>query len=361
MKKIDEFILSLNTLPSYNVLSKEKNIFIFGAGTFAKELFNLLNNEGYTVKGFIVSDSTSNLSNNSSVFSWKQIQNKHCQIVLGIYNPNSNYKDLIQEIKNNGFDDIILPWELYSYFPNSMGHKYWLSTREFIIKNINKINKAYDLLEDYDSKKKMIDILLFRLGINIDYSSFIDKELCYFNDLSLSCLPDCISFVDGGAYIGDSYEQLIKLKPISDAFLFEPDFDNYQKLIENVDGKAQCLPIGLSDKYQIFSFNKSHSAASSISEKGDSHIAAACLDEMFPNHNINFIKLDIEGAERRAIYGSKKLINRCKPVMTISLYHYPDDIWEIPLLINTISDSYKMYIKQHSYNSFDSVLYAIPR
>jgi hypothetical protein len=70
--------------------------------------------------------------------------------------------------------------------------------------------------------------------------------------------------------------------------------------------------------------------------------------------------MDIEGAEALALIGAKKIIKKCRPILAISYYHKPDDIWEIPLLLEKQCENYKFYLRQHLYNSFESVLYAIP-
>jgi hypothetical protein len=91
------------------------------------------------------------------------------------------------------------------------------------------------------------------------------------------------------------------------------------------------------------------------------HIAAVALDEILPNIKIDFIKLDVEGAEAQVIDGARKMINRCRPVLAISLYHKPNDLWELPELLFDLCPGYDFYIRQHYFNSFESVLYAIPK
>jgi len=44
-----------------------------------------------------------------------------------------------------------------------------------------------------------------------------------------------------------------------------------------------------------------------------------------PDNKINFLKLDIEGAEASALKGSKELIKLSRPVNVLSLYHLPRD------------------------------------
>ncbi len=49
--------------------------------------------------------------------------------------------------------------------------------------------------------------------------------------------------------------------------------------------------------------------------------------------SVDFIKMDIEGAERQALRGAKQTVARFRPRMAISLEHTPTDAEEIPALI----------------------------
>lgn len=51
-----------------------------------------------------------------------------------------------------------------------------------------------------------------------------------------------------------------------------------------------------------------------------------CLDELFPLENINYIKMDIEGYERAALSGAKKMLQRCDDIRcAICSYHRRGD------------------------------------
>jgi len=45
---------------------------------------------------------------------------------------------------------------------------------------------------------------------------------------------------------------------------------------------------------------------------------------------VDFIKMDIEGAEQRALDGARETIGRYTPRMAICVYHRPDDLQEVP-------------------------------
>ena len=48
---------------------------------------------------------------------------------------------------------------------------------------------------------------------------------------------------------------------------------------------------------------------------------------------VDFIKMDIEGAERQALEGARETIQRFRPKLAIALEHRPEDLKDIPALI----------------------------
>lgn len=49
------------------------------------------------------------------------------------------------------------------------------------------------------------------------------------------------------------------------------------------------------------------------------------LDQMFKNTQIDFIKMDIEGAEEEALSGAENLLRRCAPKLAVCTYHHAED------------------------------------
>ena len=74
---------------------------------------------------------------------------------------------------------------------------------------------------------------------------------------------------------------------------------------------------------------------------------------------VDFIKMDIEGAELNALLGAKNTIFAFKPKLAICLYHSPKDFYEIPSLIHSWGLNYKFYINHNYMNQWETVLYAV--
>ena len=69
--------------------------------------------------------------------------------------------------------------------------------------------------------------------------------------------------------------------------------------------------------------------------------------------------MDIEGFEIKALTGASNLITKNKPKLAICIYHKFEDLWEIPFYIKRLNAEYKIYIRHHSFNLYETVCYAI--
>jgi hypothetical protein len=72
---------------------------------------------------------------------------------------------------------------------------------------------------------------------------------------------------------------------------------------------------------------------------------------------IDFIKLDVEGAEMDKLRGAQQSIERFKPKLAISLYHKPDDLFEIILHIKENFSFYNCFVDHYTIHSEETVLY----
>ena len=55
---------------------------------------------------------------------------------------------------------------------------------------------------------------------------------------------------------------------------------------------------------------------------------------------VDFIKMDIEGAEQKAIVGAKNTIAKFRPRMALCIYHLPDDATMVPQLVHDVVSDY---------------------
>ena len=72
------------------------------------------------------------------------------------------------------------------------------------------------------------------------------------------------------------------------------------------------------------------------------------------------IKMDVEGAELSALLGAKETIRDSRPGLAICLYHRPEHLWQIPLLLKQWDPRYEFALRLYRHAGFDLVMYARP-
>ena len=75
---------------------------------------------------------------------------------------------------------------------------------------------------------------------------------------------------------------------------------------------------------------------------------------------VDFIKMDIEGAELGALQGAAATLKTFRPRLAISLYHRPDDLLRIPLWLHSLDLGYGFYLEHYTIHYEETILYACP-
>jgi FkbM family methyltransferase len=74
--------------------------------------------------------------------------------------------------------------------------------------------------------------------------------------------------------------------------------------------------------------------------------------------HVDFIKMDIEGAEIDALIGAERTIRTNRPQLAISVYHSVQDFVRIPKWIDSLDLGYKLYLDHFTIHEEESVLFA---
>jgi FkbM family methyltransferase len=132
-------------------------------------------------------------------------------------------------------------------------------------------------------------------------------------------IPEGGVVIDGGAFIGDHTVFYAKcVGPIGNVYAYEPNELPFKCLMHNTDGMPViCFRAGLSNNHGTASSTYSPNAGASYLEPGDA-VHLLTIDGMNLTR-LDFLKLDIEGFELKALQGAIQTINRCRPVMLIEV------------------------------------------
>ena len=230
----------------------------------------------------------------------------------------------------------------------------------YLKQNIDNYKKAYSLLEDEYSKEVYLNRIK-EAYLECDISQIVSSEDEEYFDKEIILAKDEV-FVDCGGFDGETAARFAnrvngKYKKI---IIFEPEEPKKELIQRNLSGyKYDFYSYGLWSSDTILKFDARGDCASSIDELGDTEIAVKTLDGMIFQDAPTFIKMDIEGAETEALKGCRKIIEEYKPKLAICIYHKPEDLFEIPIMIKEMCPEYKLTIRQYANSRFETVCYAV--
>lgn len=174
--------------------------------------------------------------------------------------------------------------------------------------------------------------------------------------------------IDGGAFTGDATVVFANAVGAQGrVYAFDP-IQNHLDLIDaNIKStglsNVTTFAYGLSDRtverpaVRLDSFNPGFRIAA------DS-VPVCRIDDLVMDgriQRVDFIKMDIEGSEMAALRGAMATIAHFRPKLAISVYHNPNDLFEIQ---NTLQDQlknfgYRFYLDHYTYWDAETVLYGI--
>ncbi|MBB5193951.1 FkbM family methyltransferase [Anaerocolumna cellulosilytica] len=127
------------------------------------------------------------------------------------------------------------------------------------------------------------------------------------------------------------------------------------------DTTIQVVKKGLWDESTKLGIIESGDASKCITSEGEMYIEVITMDSFVEENklqSVDFIKMDIEGAELRALKGGINTIKTFKPKLAICAYHKYQDIIQIPLWLKSIVPEYRIYLAQKTPVAHSIVLYA---
>ena len=260
---------------------------------------------------------------------------------------------------------------LQDFFPKSFYNEMLDDVERHDI--LQKFDQVIPSLHDDESQHVMKIIRdIIAAQDNTDNHKFIEiasDEDCYFISDICASLPEQPIIVDCGGFTGDLMVALekhgIKYKKV---FSFEPNPRLYDEMCENVRRnhlEDRFIPFhkGVWDRegnaYLNFSEDDIAGGKLNLSKHG-TRVGVIAIDNFFKQQPIDFIKMDIEGAELHALRGGIMTIHRDRPILAISLYHSPHDVVDIPTYLMDQLERYVFMVRHHSFIGSETVLYAIP-
>lgn len=347
-----------------------KSVFVFGSGTFASQIVSALQEVKIEILGVLdKQEFAGKLVGGFPVKSVEDYNGISSPVFIAVHNSFARIVEIEALLRAQGFGVTYTPPQIASFL-GGLGkpiENYWLASSTVYSEDFEEYSEFGSMLSDQQSKDLLHDQLNYRkTGLTkfLGIQSKIEEQ--YFPlDVPgfFTTLQEMNAFVDLGAFQGDTLEALGNSKLRPKIYVgFEPDIDNFKMLFEksvSFLGDKLMFPFAAFSNIDTLELT-SAGPSSSISRGGGTMVQAAPLDILISGLKVSYIKMDIEGSEGEAIFGSKRLIARDKPVLAISIYHKPDDMVKLPQMINSFGVYDKFYLRCYGDQTFDTVLYCLP-
>ena len=228
-----------------------------------------------------------------------------------------------------------------------------LFDRAFAIAHRDEIEGAYALLSDERSRKVYFSLLSYKLSGNL--RDLLASAEPGYDPASILSPTRWRRVLDGGAYDGDTARAILDAAPgVREILCVEPDERNYRRLLAYRDRETRAtitpLRAALSDRPGRAAFFASGNRNSTLfrqsHEARREEVGVTTVDELLGGGAIDFLKLDVEGAEAAALRGAKATLDRCRPALIVSAYHRSEDLFALPLLLSKLCPRCRLLLRR---------------
>lgn len=284
-------------------------------------------------------------------------------LIVCILKKGSLYREIAQRMRQLGYERIVHVYDLREEAWLFRGQNLVLiPDREQVAAERARFLRLRERLSDALSRQTLDQMLAFFLNSpDVEFPAGKLEEQYFAYDIYRK-RPD-EQAVDCGAFKG----VVLRLFRENQAGRFgrytaiEPD-PAYLPYLEAAaaeaePGKVRVLSCALSDRRETLRMRNYAQEDSVVKEDGEIEVEAFPLDDLV--EEATFLKIDVEGYEKKVIDGAQKLIRRCHPVVAAAAYHREWDVCDLYEQLQVLCAEYRFYLRSYM-NLQETVLYAIP-
>ena len=216
---------------------------------------------------------------------------------------------------------------------------------ETFMAHLDDLQEVYESLLDEESKKVFRGYWLGNISNRLD-------KIVYANTPHYICagfLPERGAVViDGGLCDGGTALRFSQMG--YEVYGFEMDRINYERTLKVAEEKNFVLEnFGLGSYKHTARYNVLGHSGNKLNGNGAQTVPVTTIDAYVREKNlprVDFIKMDVEGAELDILKGAATTIARYKPILALSAYHKWDDFWTLSKFIKSIRPDYEFALRQ---------------
>ena len=167
-------------------------------------------------------------------------------------------------------------------------------------------------------------------------------------------------FIDAGACYGDSTLIFSRFYKTDRIYAFEPSPKN-REIMKTLSGRFhipengfEMIPYGLGEKRKKLVFCEQESPSFGIQNGGNGGVPVEILslDQYLEEHGlsgIRLIKADLEGMGLAMLKGAEQSIRKNRPILTLSIYHNREELFEIYKTLRSWNLNYEFAIRSTAF------------
>ena len=348
--------------------SSDKIKVVYGMGNGADKIIGICERYGIEISDFFASDGfvRGHSFHGKVVLSYSEAKAKYgAENMIVLLSFASSLPDVLENVYK-----IADECELYAPDVPVSGDN--LFNADFFENNKDKIDSVRSLLCDERSREVFDSVISYKMSGDVSFLRYTHSDIgeAYTDILHAEGFE---YIADLGAYNGDTLREIKPYaKRLCGAIALEPDVRTFKKLstyAEGEDFKINCHNLAAWSGEETLFFDGGGSRNSNLL-KSDSlevgkaakvvEVKANSLDNVLGGERLDYIKFDVEGAEKEAIIGAEKTRKAYKPALAVSVYHRSEDIFALALQIHELCPEYKFYMRRREYiPAWDTLLFAV--
>lgn len=206
-------------------------------------------------------------------------------------------------------------------------------------------------------------------------TQFVEQQYrCETADGPIECSPGDTAVDAGGCYGDTAMYFAHKAGPTGRVASFEflpGNLGIYRKNLALNPSLAERIRIyehpvwsGSGEELFISGTGPGTSVGRSSSDPNARRVTTLKIDDLVANgdlEKVDFIKMDIEGAEMEALKGAEAVLRKFRPKLAITVYHDFRDFWTIPQFLDALGLGYRFHLRHFKIHAEETVLFAVVR
>ena len=341
-------------------LPKEGRVYIYGAGKSGREIYSIIRKyrQDINIIGFI---DTYRKSSRTMLFEEFRVKLPPCDLV--IVSSNKYWREMEDSIRILGYKTIV-PFKYRFNVTKDIKEKI-IAVENMIIEG----KETYGLVVDSVINRELDKVYNYHIEKKNTQNQYID-----FVDFS-----SVFNVIEGGVYDGKISKKFLDLtmnkciihgfeiwgnKFLMDELKGNSGLRIYKKALWSSSNGTLFFPKDFTEFTPDGAFVVEEDDVDTYpNEENFKEVITVSIDDFIfedlKGKAVDFIKLDVEGAEPEVLKGAEIAIRTFKPQMAIAVYHEFSHFYEIPLLVKEINPQYRLYFEHYGRGFSDSIMYFV--